>query len=192
MYQAKAAGRDNFQYFTEAMNAEAHERLSLQLELRDALVTSQFVLHYQPQVDLRSGKVFAVEALVRWNHPVHGLLPPDRFIGIAEESGLIVPARRLGSAYRLPPEQGLAGCRPAADPRVRQRFGPPVPRQALDRPRQARARRERAGSEVSRARADREPDHAGHPARRSQVDARASGDSACNSPSTISAPAIRA
>ena len=91
MYQAKTAGRDNFQYFTEAMNAEAHERLSLQLELREAVAAEQFILHYQPEVDLKSGQVFAVEALVRWNHPVRGLLSPDRFIGLAEDSGLIVP-----------------------------------------------------------------------------------------------------
>jgi predicted signal transduction protein with EAL and GGDEF domain len=91
MYQAKTAGRDNFQYFTEAMNAEAHERLSLQLELREAVAGEQFILHYQPEVDLKSGQVFAVEALVRWNHPVRGLLSPDRFIGLAEDSGLIVP-----------------------------------------------------------------------------------------------------
>src|SRR5258708_40081240 len=80
MYQAKAAGRDNFQFFTEAMNTEVHERLSLQLELREAIAKSQFVIEYQPQVDLRSGRVFAVEALVRWNHPTHGVLAPERFI----------------------------------------------------------------------------------------------------------------
>ena len=90
MYQAKAAGRDNFQFFTEAMNTEVHERLLLQVELRDALARQEFVVEYQPQMDLRSGQVFAVEALVRWNHPTRGVLPPDRFIGLAEECGLIV------------------------------------------------------------------------------------------------------
>jgi diguanylate cyclase (GGDEF)-like protein/PAS domain S-box-containing protein len=90
MYQAKANGRDNFQFFTETMNTEVHERLSLQLELRQAIANSEFVIHYQPQVDLRSGRICAVEALVRWRHPTLGLLPPNRFISLAEESGLIV------------------------------------------------------------------------------------------------------
>ncbi len=90
MYQAKSDGRDNFKYFTESMNTEVHERLTLQLELREALANGEFMLHFQPQVDLRTGKVFAAEALVRWNHPVRGLLGPDKFIGPAEESGFIV------------------------------------------------------------------------------------------------------
>ncbi|MEX0697958.1 MAG: EAL domain-containing protein [Dongiaceae bacterium] len=91
MYQAKALGRDNFQFYTAQMNAEVHERISLQIELRQGIARGQFQLAYQPQIDIQSGRVFAAEALVRWNHPVLGSLPPSRFIPIAEESGLIVP-----------------------------------------------------------------------------------------------------
>ncbi|MDP8997545.1 MAG: EAL domain-containing protein [Pseudomonadota bacterium] len=91
MYKAKEAGRDNVQFYTAEMNAMVRERLALQYAMREGLDRSEFTLHYQPQVDLRTGKVFAVEALVRWNHPRLGLLSPDQFIPMAEETGLIVP-----------------------------------------------------------------------------------------------------
>jgi diguanylate cyclase (GGDEF)-like protein/PAS domain S-box-containing protein len=93
MYQAKNAGRDTFEFFTPGMNAKVHERLSLREEMRAGLARSEFYLEYQPQVDLRSGRVFAVEALVRWRHPELGVVPPAKFISLAEETGLIV---RLG------------------------------------------------------------------------------------------------
>ena len=88
MYQAKAQGRDNFQFFTAGMNAKVRERLSMREEMRTGLARSEFYLEYQPQVDLRSGRVFAVEALVRWHHPTLGVVPPDRFIPLAEEIGV--------------------------------------------------------------------------------------------------------
>jgi diguanylate cyclase (GGDEF)-like protein len=91
MYRAKEIGRDNFQFYTPALNTKAHEKFLLQEELRNAVVHSQFVLLYQPQVDLRSGRIFAVEALIRWKHPTLGVVPPIKFIPIAEETGLIVP-----------------------------------------------------------------------------------------------------
>ncbi len=91
MYKAKDAGRDNVQFYTAEMNTRIHEKLALQQEMRDGLARSEFVLHYQPQVDLRTGRVFAVEALVRWQHPTLGLLSPLKFIPLAEETGLIVP-----------------------------------------------------------------------------------------------------
>jgi len=91
MYKAKDAGRDNVQFYTAAMNTRIHEKLALQQEMRDGLARSEFILHYQPQVDLRTGRVFAVEALVRWQHPTLGLLSPLKFIPLAEETGLIVP-----------------------------------------------------------------------------------------------------
>ncbi len=91
MYKAKDAGRDNVQFYTVEMNTSIHEKLVLQQEMRDGLARSEFVLHYQPQVDLRTGRVFAVEALVRWQHPTLGLLSPLKFIPLAEETGLIVP-----------------------------------------------------------------------------------------------------
>jgi len=91
MYRAKEVGRDNFQFYTPDLNTEVHGKLLMQEELRNAIARSEFVLHYQPQVDLRSGRVFAVEALVRWNHPNQGLIAPMKFIPLAEESRLIVP-----------------------------------------------------------------------------------------------------
>jgi EAL domain-containing protein (putative c-di-GMP-specific phosphodiesterase class I) len=91
MYRAKEIGRDNFQFYTPELNAKVHDRLLLQEEVRKALVHSEFVLHYQPQVDLRTNRIFAVEALIRWRHPTLGTIAPARFIPIAEETGLIVP-----------------------------------------------------------------------------------------------------
>jgi diguanylate cyclase (GGDEF)-like protein/PAS domain S-box-containing protein len=90
MYRAKDVGRDNFQFYTSELNTKVHERFLLQEELRSAVSRSEFVLHYQPQVDLRTGRVFAVEALVRWRHPKLGIVPPVKFIPMAEETGLIV------------------------------------------------------------------------------------------------------
>ncbi|TIO08266.1 EAL domain-containing protein [Mesorhizobium sp.] len=91
MYRAKEFGRDNFQFYAPEFNTTAHEKFVLQEELRNALVRSEFTLVYQPQVDLRSGRVFAVEALIRWNHPTRGTIAPTAFIPAAEETGLIVP-----------------------------------------------------------------------------------------------------
>ena len=91
MYQAKENGRDSFQYYTTKMNDAAHERRLFQEGLRGAIAANEFVLEYQPQVDLQSGAIFAVEALVRWHHPKLGVVPPAKFIPLAEESGLIVP-----------------------------------------------------------------------------------------------------
>lgn len=91
MYYAKANGRNNYKFFTEPMNAAANKRLHLESELWSALAENQLILHYQPQIDLLSGKVVGVEALVRWRHPVRGLIPPAEFIPVAEECGLILP-----------------------------------------------------------------------------------------------------
>jgi diguanylate cyclase (GGDEF)-like protein/PAS domain S-box-containing protein len=91
MYGAKESGGDGLVFYVPEINANLRERLTLLEELRNANPSRDFVLHYQPQVDLRSGEVFAVEALIRWRHPRLGLAPPAKFIPIAEESGLIVP-----------------------------------------------------------------------------------------------------
>ncbi|HXE39626.1 MAG TPA: EAL domain-containing protein [Azonexus sp.] len=91
MYFAKASGRNNYQFFAEPMNAAANKRLHLESELWDALAKNQLLLHYQPQVDLMSGSVVGVEALVRWLHPQRGMIAPDDFIPVAEECGLILP-----------------------------------------------------------------------------------------------------
>ncbi|MEI9402593.1 EAL domain-containing protein [Mesorhizobium argentiipisi] len=91
MYRAKELGRDNVQFYAPEFNSSGHERFLLQEELRNALARGEFTLLYQPQVDLRSGHVFAVEALIRWKHPSLGLISPIKFIPLAEETGLIVP-----------------------------------------------------------------------------------------------------
>ncbi len=89
MYHAKEQGRNNFQFFSPEMNQRAVERHRLEAELRLALEQKQFVLHYQPQADMRSGQLVGMEALIRWQHPKRGLVPPMSFIPAAEESGLI-------------------------------------------------------------------------------------------------------
>jgi len=94
MYRAKDQGRDNYQLYAPAMNAKALERLSLEHRLRQALTNEELVVHYQPLVDLRTGQIRGSEALVRWQHPEMGLLPPGDFIPLAEASGLIVPLGR--------------------------------------------------------------------------------------------------
>ncbi|TGU74729.1 EAL domain-containing protein [Geomonas terrae] len=89
MYHAKGAGKNVFALFEKRMNEHASERVTLLTDLRQAVSQGEFVLHYQPKVDVLTGKVTSVEALVRWMHPRLGLLGPDRFIRLAEESGLI-------------------------------------------------------------------------------------------------------
>jgi diguanylate cyclase (GGDEF)-like protein/PAS domain S-box-containing protein len=91
MYQAKDAGRNTYRFFDEAMNVEAVEHQFIRNSLRRALERDEFVLHYQPKIDLASGAVTGVEALIRWNHPELGMVAPARFIPVAEESSLIVP-----------------------------------------------------------------------------------------------------
>lgn len=92
LFSAKAAGRNNYQFFTPEMNARVFERLSLENSLRKALARNELVLHYQPQFDVMGEpRLFGFEALLRWQHPDQGLVPPTRFIPIAEETGLILP-----------------------------------------------------------------------------------------------------
>ena len=91
MYHAKEAGRSNYQFFAQTMNAAAAERLLLESSLRQAIDRNQLLLHYQPLVNIADGRIVATEALVRWNHPELGLISPARFIPIAEDSGVIIP-----------------------------------------------------------------------------------------------------
>jgi EAL domain-containing protein (putative c-di-GMP-specific phosphodiesterase class I) len=89
MYLAKREGRNNFQFFTAALNSQIRERLDVEADLHAALERNEFCLHFQPQVNLHSGRLIGMESLVRWQHPTRGLLPPSLFIDVAEESGMI-------------------------------------------------------------------------------------------------------
>ncbi len=102
MYLAKEKGRNNYQFYTPILNARTLDRLKLEYDLRSALDFGQFELHYQPQIDVRTKHVYGAEALVRWRHPERGLVPPNHFIPIAEEIGLIIPlgAWVIGEAAR--------------------------------------------------------------------------------------------
>ncbi len=91
LYHAKKEGRNNFQYYAAQMNASARQRLTLETELRRALEREEFVLYYQPKVDLGSGKVTGMEALLRWQSAERGLVAPAEFIPLLEETGLILP-----------------------------------------------------------------------------------------------------
>ena len=91
MYHAKAMGKNNCQFYSNELNQIVHQHLMLEASLSRAIGNQEMVLGYQPKVDLRTGKVVGAEALVRWNHPENGMVPPDKFIPVAEETGLIVP-----------------------------------------------------------------------------------------------------
>ena len=129
MYRAKELGKNTYQFYSAEMSARAFERLSLENSLRHALERNEFVLHYQPQFDVTTGRIFGVEALLRWQHPDFGLVPPADFISLLEETGLIVPTgewvleaagrqmqawhvaghRQLQLAVNLSPRQVLSG-----------------------------------------------------------------------------------
>jgi diguanylate cyclase (GGDEF)-like protein/PAS domain S-box-containing protein len=94
MYQAKEAGRQGYKFFTAAMNVRAVERQTIEEGLRRALQRNEFVLNYQPKIDLLTGKIMGAEALIRWTHPTRGPIPPDQFIPVAEDCGLILPIGR--------------------------------------------------------------------------------------------------
>lgn len=91
MYNVKESGRNNFCFYSQSLETEAKERLLLETELRQALENDEFEVYFQPQVSLVSGRIAGVESLIRWKHPKKGMLNPDQFISLAEESGLIVP-----------------------------------------------------------------------------------------------------
>ncbi len=125
MYRAKESGRDNVQFYRPEINLHVQEKFRLQEALRSAVLRNEFVLYYQPQVNLQTGAILAVEALIRWRHPTLGLLPPLRFIPLAEESGMITTigewvlneACRQAEAWR---RQGLPPIRMSVNVSARQ------------------------------------------------------------------------
>lgn len=125
MYRAKDAGRNCFQFYTADMNTHSYRLLMLEADLRQALQKDQLCLHYQPQFDLQTGNVVAAEALIRWNHPERGMIPPSDFIPLAEDTGLITPigewvlseaTQQLGRWHR----QGLTRMKIAVNVSARQ------------------------------------------------------------------------
>jgi diguanylate cyclase (GGDEF)-like protein len=115
LLQAKEAGRNTYRFFSREMNTDALEHMQMQGQLRNALQNNEFLLHYQPQIHTESGRIIGAEALVRWRHPELGLVPPGKFIPLAERSGLIIPlgewvlneacrqAQIWQKKYQLPP-----------------------------------------------------------------------------------------
>ena len=146
MYHAKESGRNTYQFFEPNMNARAIERQSIEASLRRALEQQEFVLHYQPKINLQSGTIVGVEALVRWQHPQRGLLLPAQFVSIAEDCGLILPIGRwvLREACRQARAWQAGGL--AADHRRGQHLRARVPRQGFSRKPARDARRVRVWS----------------------------------------------
>ena len=98
MYHAKELGRNNFQFYHATMGEKAVGYMALESKLRMALERDEFVLYYQPQLDLSTGVICGVEALIRWNSPELGLMMPGDFIPMTEETGLILPVGEIGRA----------------------------------------------------------------------------------------------
>ncbi len=125
LYEAKGEGRNAYRFFSPEMNAQAHGRLRMENDLRRAVERGELELHYQPQLDLASGEVTAVEALLRWRHPLRGLVPPNAFIPMAEETGLVLGIgdwvlREACRQVALWQREGLADLRVAVNISARQ------------------------------------------------------------------------
>ena len=125
MYRAKANGRNQYQFYAPEMNARGQELLALETDLRRALERREFLLYYQPQLDLRNGRIAGLEALLRWQHPEHGLVSPGDFVPLLEETGLIMPVgewvlHNVCEHYRRRHEAGLAPLRLSVNVSARQ------------------------------------------------------------------------
>ena len=125
MYRAKAAGRNTYRFFTNGMNEEVEEALFLENNMRKALQNDEFILYYQPQLDLHSGAIYGMEALIRWQHPTQGLVSPARFVPVAEESSLILSIgswvlKKACAQARTWHEQGFPLCKVAVNISSRQ------------------------------------------------------------------------
>ena len=139
MYRAKEAGRGGFQFYDRSMNASARARLQMETLLRRAVERNEFVLHYQPRVDLASGRIVGAEALIRWQHPERGLLPPKEFIPLAEEAHLVIPIAEwvIGAVCKQIAAWQAAGLRPIpvavnlAAPHLRERALPELVERVL-------------------------------------------------------------
>ncbi|MFO1424916.1 MAG: EAL domain-containing protein [Candidatus Competibacteraceae bacterium] len=137
MYQAKADGRAGYAFFTAELNTRVSELFTLSNELREALEQGEFVLHYQPQIELATGRPVGVEALIRWQHPRRGLIPPGRFISVAEETGLIGPIgewtlRTACAQGRLWRDAGLPPLSVSVNLSARQWLQPHLENQVID------------------------------------------------------------
>ena len=140
MYRAKSQGKARAELFTDGLREDAVDRLEIETGLRAALASNELRLVYQPEVDLDSGRVVAVEALLRWEHPTRGTIPPDVFIPLAEVSGLIVPIGAWVAARGLPPGRRVERRRRRAR-RVGQRLAAAARRRRLRASRRRGARR---------------------------------------------------
>ena len=123
---AKQNGRNNYQYFSETMHSDARGRIFLETDLRNAVIREEFVLYYQPKVSCANGRMTGAEALLRWQHPRRGIVPPDEFIPPAGGDRADHRRRPLGPQRRLCPGGGLAPGRPGTAQRQRQPVGPPA------------------------------------------------------------------
>ena len=127
MHLAKAQGKNRFVIYADGMAEAARRRAELQQDLALAVPDDQLVVHYQPTVRLTDGRTTGFEALVRWNHPDRGMVPPAEFIPLAEESGVITEHRPLGPPAGAPPGRGLVGRHRDAAAHGRQPLAAPVP-----------------------------------------------------------------
>ncbi len=155
MYQAKDYGRNNYQFFKSDLNVTALERQAVEHGLRHAVERDELVLHYQPQINLATGAIAGVEALLRWRHPLRGLLHPASFISVAEESGWIVPIGRWALREGCRQADGLAGRGAAADAHRRQCLCGGIAGQGFRRRRARRLAGYAFGPALSRAGVDR-------------------------------------